>query len=136
MYTRLCYVSQATKPDHLMRKDLMDIIDEAVEFNEQHHIFGVLYYGHGYFFQCLEGDQDQVEHLFYHRIRLDRRHKNTKLLQCIRISQIYFDSWNMKYAPQAKALMDFFKDSEKPIFNPYLINDEQLPKFLEALYLD
>ena len=47
---RLCYISQATQPDHLVRQDLMDIITEAVSFNAKHEVYGVLYYGNGYFF--------------------------------------------------------------------------------------
>ena len=44
---RLCYVSQSTKLDHLVREDLMNIINEAVRFNAENQIFGVLYYGNG-----------------------------------------------------------------------------------------
>ena len=131
---RLCYVSQATKPNHRIREDLMDIINEAVEFNTEHQIYGVLYYGHGFFFQCLEGERAEIDAVFYERIRSDRRHKNVILLQFITINEIRFESWNMKFAPHEKGLMHFFSDQDKPEFNPYLLKDEQLPKFLDVLY--
>lgn len=131
---RLCYVSKATKPNHLLREDLMDIINEAVEFNTEHQVFGVLYYGHGYFFQCLEGDRVTLEALFYQRIEPDKRHKNVNLLEFNDIDLVRFDSWNMKFAPYEKNLMHFFGDIDHPEFNPYLLDDSQLPKFLDVLY--
>lgn len=131
---RLCYVSQATKPNHRIREDLMDIINEAVEFNTEHQIFGVLYYGHGCFLQCLEGNREVLDALFYDRIQLDRRHKNVTLLQFNSIDEIRFESWNMKFAPYEKGLMHFFTSQDNPKFNPYLLDDVQLPQFLDVLY--
>ena len=131
---RLCYVSQASKPQHRMREDLMDIINEAVVFNEEHQIYGVLYYGHDCFFQCLEGDREIIDHLFYDKIRPDRRHKNVTLLMFNAIEQMRFDSWNMKFAPYEKSLMQFFKDQSHAEFNPYLLDDAKLPDFLDVLY--
>lgn len=131
---RLCYVSQATKPSHRIHADLMDIINEAVEFNMEHQVFGVLYYGHGCFFQCLEGERAVLDTLFYEHIRSDRRHKNVTLLQFGGIDEVRFESWNMKFAPHEKKLMEFFSAQEKPEFNPYLLNDAQLPQFLNVLY--
>ena len=131
---RLCYVSQIVKPLHLVRDDLMDIINEAVDFNSEHQIFGVLYYGHGYFFQCLEGERGLIDELFHRRIRTDRRHKNVTLIEFISIDRIRFDSWNMKFAPYEKKLMQFFQQQNNTNFNPYLLNHLQLPEFLDALY--
>lgn len=132
---RLCYASQSIKPDHLIRHDLMDIINAAVVFNTEHHIFGVLYYGQGYFFQCLEGEKEQVDHVFQTRIQLDKRHQNIKVLDCVAIADIQFNSWNMKFAPYEKALMQLFEDHGKSTFNPYLLQPNQLQDFLNRLYL-
>ena len=61
---RLLYVSKI-KSNINPVNDLYDILTEAVAFNSLNEIYGVLYYGNDYFIQCLEGQKDKVEYLFY-----------------------------------------------------------------------
>ena len=94
---RILYVSKLYDCDD-PKKDLFDILTEAVKFNSLNSIFGVLYYGNGYFVQCLEGKRDQIEKLFYEKILKDPRHKNCELMYSEDISENFFSRWNMKYA--------------------------------------
>ena len=61
---QLCYASRTTSPEYQILNDLRDILSEARNFNSKHAIHGVLYFADGYFFQCLEGDEVAVKHLF------------------------------------------------------------------------
>ena len=107
---RLCYASKTVKDENEIRQDLMDILTEAIDFNGRHQVHGVLYYGHGKFFQCLEGDSDIVNQLFYEKITKDPRHSNVVLLDLADIDYVKFSRWNMKYASYDKAMLRFFSD--------------------------
>lgn len=130
----LCYASQATKPDYLVREDLMDIINEAVRFNAENKIYGVLYYGNGYFFQCLEGKRENIESLYYDRILKDQRHQDAKILKLDDIETIQFSMWNMKFAPYHQKIMTFFNQQGSTQFDPYALTEAVLPEFLDILY--
>ena len=132
-FCRLCYVSQSTKVDHLVREDLMNIINEAVRFNAEHHIFGVLYYGNGYFFQCLEGEREAVENVYYDRILKDPRHQNLKILTLDDLEEIKFSTWNMKFAPYHQDIMGFMATQGTAQFDPYVLDDSNLIAFLDIL---
>ena len=63
---RLLYVSKLKDCANPMN-ELFNILTEALVFNNLNHIYGALYYGNNYFVQCLEGNKDQVEHLYFKR---------------------------------------------------------------------
>ena len=130
----LCYASQAAKPDHLVREDLMDIINTAVRFNAEHQIYGVLYYGNGYFFQCLEGEREVIENLYYDHILADARHQKALILKLDDIEEIQFLSWHMKFAPYHQEIMDFFNQQGSSQFDPYALTEKVLPEFLNILH--
>lgn len=68
---RLLYVSKIAKIDTKIKDTLIAILDEAVDFNYRNDITGVLYYGHGYFVQCLEGRKSKIDDLFFNKIVKD-----------------------------------------------------------------
>ncbi|NUG09772.1 BLUF domain-containing protein, partial [Acinetobacter bereziniae] len=65
---RLLYVSKLGSQNTDLKKTLMNILNEAIDFNYKHEVKGVLYYGHGYFVQCLEGKKSVIDNLFYNKI--------------------------------------------------------------------
>lgn len=130
---RLLYVSRIAKPEADVRDDLMLILSEALDFNSKNQIYGVLYYGHGFFLNCLEGERCSIESLYYNKIINDPRHCEVTLLYLDEIEQTNFSRWQMKYAPYCKVLMSFFGSREHPCFNPYLINEQNLPELLQLL---
>lgn len=130
---RLCYASKTFKDEDEIRQDLMDILTEAIDFNARHKVHGVLYYGHGKFFQCLEGDSDIVNQLFYEKITKDPRHSDVILLDLSDIDYIRFGTWHMKYAPFDKAMLRFFNDRGIAEFDPYVLQDQRLEDFIDYL---
>ena len=130
---RLCYVSSTVSEEDEIRQDLMDILTEAIDFNGRHQVHGVLYYGHGKFFQCLEGDSDIVNQLFYEKITKDPRHSNVVLLDLADIDYVKFSRWNMKYAPYDKAMLRFFTDRGMAEFDPYSLQQQRLEDFVDYL---
>ena len=130
---RLCYASSTVSEEDEIRQDLMDILTEAIDFNGRHQVHGVLYYGHGKFFQCLEGDSDIVNQLFYEKITKDPRHSNVVLLDLADIDYVKFSRWNMKYASYDKAMLRFFSDRGMAEFDPYALQEQRLEEFVDYL---
>ena len=129
---RLLYVSKI-KSNINPVNDLYDILTEAVAFNSLNEIYGVLYYGNDYFIQCVEGQKDKVEYLFYEKILKDPRHENCEVLYFENIEECFFSSWHMKYAIIHKEVIEFFKNYHNDEFNPYLLNAETIPAFIDVL---
>ena len=130
---RLCYASKAVKDEDEIRQDLIDILSEAVDFNGRHQVYGVLYYGNGKFFQCLEGDTEIVNPLFYEKITKDPRHSDVVLLDLADIDYVKFSRWSMKYAPFDKAMLRFFADRGMAEFDPYSLQQQRLEDFVDYL---
>lgn len=129
---RLLYVSKFKSKINPL-SELCDILSEALNFNGLNQIYGALYYGNNYFVQCLEGQKDKVEYLFYEKILKDPRHENCEILSFENIEKYLFSTWHMKYAMLHTEVVDFFSDYHNDEFNPYLLNTSTIPAFLELL---
>lgn len=129
---RLLYVSKLKSKVNPL-SELCDILSEALNFNSLNQIYGALYYGNNYFVQCLEGQKDKVEHLFYEKIIKDPRHENCEVLSFENIETYLFTTWHMKYAMFHREVLDFFSDYHNDEFNPYLLNPSTIPAFIELL---
>lgn len=120
---RLTYASMATGSSAGVQGDLIDILHQARHFNAKRHIHGVLFYDNNYFFQCLEGERQQVFKL-YHKISKDSRHTNIVQLTCEPIDAPAFSRWQMKYILEDNRIRYFFTNHYGQKFNPYLLSDE------------
>lgn len=132
---RLCYHSTLayTAPD--LRQKLMHILDDALDFNYHHDISGVLYYGNGYFFQCIEGGRAAIEQLYYEKIVPATTHNDVHLLHIDPIEHKQFKQWNMKFAlPNAQLRRFFATVSADAGFNPALLNPKTRQQFLQLLH--
>jgi len=129
---RLLYVSKLKKNKNAV-KDLMDILTEAITYNSPHEIYGALYFGNGYFVQCLEGERDKLEHLFYKKIIRDPRHEQCEVIYLEPIKSRLFANWHMKYAAFNKEVMHFFKNHHLEAFNPYLLTNHTISPFINLL---
>lgn len=129
---RLLYVSKF-KDERYSTSELYNILTEALEFNELHKIYGALYFGNNYFVQCLEGTEEDIKDLFYNRIVKDPRHKNCEILSYEIIDSYLFSSWHMKYANVHNDLIEFFIKNHHDGFNPYLLEPDTIPAFIELL---
>ncbi|WP_024330367.1 BLUF domain-containing protein [Simiduia agarivorans] len=134
IYTRLTYASTATFLTNSrggIEADVARILLQSRKNNSHAGVGGVLHYGNGYFFQCLEGPRDQVNAL-YRKISKDSRHKNVQVLSMVTINKRLFDRWSMKYLPLEENLTASLKKIGQDAFNPYLLSDSMIDDLLKA----
>lgn len=131
MLIQLCYAS--TRKDHQeLLQDLSDILTVSIRFNRLHNVYGVLYYAHNSFFQCLEGEKETVEKIF-ESIKKDQRHQNVTVLSKKEIDQVAFSDWSMKYVQSNRGVDLFFKAKNYEYFQPTKLNDIQVGEFIQHL---
>lgn len=131
-YTRLVYASTSTSKPADIRADLSNIISSAQRFNAQHNICGVLYYGNGFFFQCVEGSRADVANL-YERLLKDSRHKDVNLLKLEDIPLLSFENWQLKYVLHDEEVQSFFNSRQWEQFYPYALDSQVVDAFIEML---
>jgi hypothetical protein len=105
------YVSAATKP--FAPADLRTLLSKARAFNSSIGIgiSGLLLYHERSFFQILEGEVEQITHLFAH-IGKDKRHDNVLLLSREEVKERNFGAWSMGFVdvdPMTTKLTGFLK---------------------------
>ncbi|MEN2750405.1 BLUF domain-containing protein [Psychrobacter sp. FBL11] len=109
------YVSRITSTGLSGASTLNDIAEFSIKNNKSDNITGVLCYGNGYFFQCVEGTEQVLTNL-KNRLLLDDRHKDIQTLEFSAISERGFTGWSLRSIilerwmvndPKAKALMPF-----------------------------
>lgn len=129
---RLTYASSTSSSRAEVQGDLIDILHSAQFYNAKHQIHGVLFYGNGYFFQCLEGQRKQVLKL-YDKISSDPRHKDICILTLKTIGMPEFTQWQMKYVLEDHGIRHFFLNHYGQCFNPYLLKEEMDQQFVQLL---
>lgn len=112
------------------------ILTQSRRNNTPQEIGGVLCYGNGFFFQCLEGDREAVEAL-YQRICQDDRHEQVTLLRSRPVAKRYFNQWAMKYLMLDRRVNAELKRLGLDEFKPLQFNDDcidhLLPRLKEAI---
>lgn len=129
---RMLYVGKLKECDNPMN-ELFNILTEALNFNTPNSICGALYYGNGYFVQCLEGNKTKINDLFHNKILSDPRHENCELMYCEDITDKLFSKWHMKYAIFHKDIVNFFSEYNIDEFNPYTLSINNIPEFINLL---
>lgn len=100
--------------------------------NRINGLVGVLYFGNGVFFQCLEGEEQAVNNLLA-KLEKDRRHKDLKVISKKYIEKLSFGEWAMKFAPLDEQINQFLKENDFQKFDPYQFSGEIINKFLNLL---
>ncbi|WP_221797789.1 BLUF domain-containing protein [Oceanobacter mangrovi] len=100
------------------------ILSQSRRNNSRDHIGGVLFYGDGFFFQCLEGERELVQ-ATYARIQQDSRHSHARILRMHGIQERLFSDWSMKYVSAEQEVKTFLQERNVEVFNPF--------RFQEAL---
>jgi len=85
-------------------------------------IGGVLYYGDGCFFQCLEGSRDAVETLA-DKIQQDPRHSDFRVLRKKAVDARLFSDWSMKFVALESEVDDLLRGFDLAEFDPFLFDD-------------
>lgn len=117
---RLVYASQSNSPARAGSTDPVvgNILAQSRRNNDRDNIGGILYYGNGFFFQCLEGDRSKVEQA-YERIRSDVRHRAPRILRLQTVNRRLFGDWSMKYVPSDDDVRAFLELKGIDEFRPY-----------------
>lgn len=109
-----------------------EILSQSRRNNDPRNIGGVLCYGDGYFFQCLEGDHSAVERL-YDRLLEDDRHKNVTLLSKRPVSQRMFKLWTMKFMNVDAKIRRMLEIEKLDSFQPHEFSDLMVERLLVEL---
>ena len=101
--------------------------------NKKNGLVGVLYFGNGCFFQCLEGAAEAVDKL-YETLLKDTRHKDLKVLSRKPIDVLSFSNWSMKHVPLEDEMTKLLKSQGFKTFDPYNFNAEMTKNAMELLH--
>ena len=100
--------------------------------NRKNGLAGVLYFGDGCFFQCLEGKEAEIDKL-YAKLEQDPRHKELMLISRKQITNLSFTNWAMKYVPLEDKLNAELKANGYDSFDPYKFDAAMTAKVLNLL---
>jgi len=133
---QIIYISRSTFEStdaiNKIEPNVVRILAKSRTNNRKNGLVGVLYFGDGAFFQCLEGDEDAINNLFA-KIEKDPRHKDVKLISKKHISRLSFPDWAMKYAPLDEKMGKYLRENGHQNFDPYAFAPEMIQKILSLL---
>lgn len=134
---QIIYISRSTfeSPEvvNKIEPNVARILAKSRVNNRKNNLVGVLYFGDGVFFQCLEGEEDAVNTLLA-KLNADPRHKDLKIISKKYIDRLSFGEWAMKFAPLDEQITKFLKENGFQTFDPYLFSGEIINKFLNQLF--
>lgn len=134
---QIIYISRSTfHPAESFRgiePNVARILAKSRANNRNLGLGGVLYFGDGCFFQCLEGEESAVDAL-YLKLQADPRHKDLKLIARKRIREMSFSDWAMKYVPLDHQMNHLLKVHGYQTFDPYAFKDEMTEAVLRLLH--
>ena len=126
------YISRVTFNGWSGFNILQDISKKALKNNSLDDVTGILCYGNGFFFQCVEGSEQALTNL-KNRILADSRHKNLRLLDFSAITERRFTHWSLHCLILER---DMVIDSKRKVFIPFLPyswNTSEWQQFLNNL---
>lgn len=91
-----CVIYRSIADATIEQSNILDLLEQAKDFNRANDITGCLLYYNHEFVQYLEGDRAIVTALF-EKIKRDRRHKKVQLLFSGHIYSREFEDWTMAY---------------------------------------
>ncbi|WP_336366217.1 BLUF domain-containing protein [Marinobacter sp. C2H3] len=100
--------------------------------NARSNLVGGLYYGDGYFFQYLEGDEEDVRDT-YGRIQKDDRHTNLITLIDEPLSAPTFKNWSMKYVPLSSDVQALLARHRMTRFEPHRFSAQQCEDMIDLI---
>lgn len=130
------YISRANFAGHRQGRgvppEVGRILIQSRLNNPRRGLVGALYYGNGYFFQCLEGTPKAIDTL-YADLLDDPRHRDLKVLHRQDIRAPSFSEWEMKYVPDAAQVSDLMRRSGMDAFDPYRFAPATVGAMVELL---
>lgn len=133
---QMAYISTATFSTAAKQEivpEISKILQASRRNNKRREVVGALYFGNGYFFQVLEGEEKEVLDL-YETIKQDQRHHSLHILFTKPIVHKHFAEWEMKYVPSEAHVQQLLKQAGLQTFNPYQF-DEAITRNMVQLLL-
>lgn len=136
-YTQMIYISRSTftpaSTTTGIEQNVAKILTKSRVNNRRNGLVGVLYYGDGCFFQCLEGEEFAVDRL-YVALTQDERHTDLKVLSKKTVKSLSFSDWSMKYVPLEGPMKRLLTANGYSSFDPYQFDEAMTEKVLELLF--
>ncbi len=133
---RIVYISRATFPTSKatdgIEPTVARILSTSRTNNRKNGLVGMLYYGDGCFFQCLEGETSKVQAL-YRALLKDSRHTDLKVLASEPIKRLSFPDWSMKYVPIDQHMLKLMKEHGLETFDPYRFDHHLIERVMQLL---
>lgn len=129
---QLVYLSHITSTGLASASTLNDIAEVAIERNQADNITGILCYGNGYFFQCVEGSEQALTNL-KNRLLVDDRHKDLKILDFSAIAERRFAGWSLRSITLERWMMNEPKLKSFIPFKPHTWEVNGWQQFLDIL---
>ena len=129
---QLVYLSHITSTGLASASTLNDIAEVAIERNQADNITGILCYGNGYFFQCVEGSEQALTNL-KNRLLVDDRHKDLKILDFSAIVERRFAGWSLRSITLERWMMNEPKLKSFMPFKPHTWEGNGWQQFLDIL---
>ncbi len=134
---QIIYISRSAsapaKPANGVDPVVARILAHSRTNNRRNGLVGVLYFGDGCFFQCLEGEETAVDTL-YKKLEQDNRHRDLKIISRNTISAPTFKDWSMKYVATEKEMAALLRRNGMGSFDPYLFNDAVIQQVIDLLH--
>jgi Sensors of blue-light using FAD len=135
--TRLVYVSRSTfaTPENFrgaVEPTAGKILMKSRINNRTCGLSGVLCFGDGCFFQCLEGDEIEINHLLL-KLKEDTRHFDLTVLSRKQIDTRVFGRWEMKFVAVEGPMMKWLESLGYERFDPYQFDGPMVEKVLDML---
>lgn len=129
---QLVYMSRITSTGLSGASTLNDIAEVSITNNKADNITGILCYGNGYFFQCIEGTEQVLTNL-KNRLLIDDRHKDLEILEFSELDKRRFTGWSLRSIALEHWMNDDAKIRALMPFEPYSWNPKQRGQFLDIL---
>jgi hypothetical protein len=133
---QLVYISRgafrATEASGGVVPEVSKILQVSRRNNRARNIVGALYYGNGFFFQCLEGAEQTLMSLL-ETLKADPRHTNLRVVCKKPVTERSFGSWEMKYLPTERDVQALVRSFGMKAFDPFAFNETQTSQMLDML---
>lgn len=130
---QLTYASQANFTSNKqggVEAEVARILLQSRRNNPKQQLGGVLHFGNGYFFQCLEGERGTVT-AAYERIAKDPRHTRVQMLELNTVQKRRFQDWSMKYVALDSDIQALLAKHNLKNFDPYAFNSALIEKLID-----
>ena len=133
---QIIYISRSTslpgRPENGVDPMVARILAKSRSNNRKNGLVGVLYFGDGCFFQCLEGEEAVVDAL-YAKLEQDPRHKDLKVISRKSIGAPSFSDWSMKYVPVEQEVTRLLQSKGMAAFDPYQFDAATTQEVIDLL---